>query len=233
MWQILRERPVILAAALALLVIGGVLLVSPFGADIRSVIQSIDEAMLMALRSADPADPLGPEFVEEVVRDLTALGGVTITFLLVMTVVAFLVIGGRRRTAVFVVATIVSGLVFSLLLKAGFDRPRPDLVPHGSHVHTASFPSGHAAMAAVVYLTLAAVLTRVLPHRAQRVLAVVLALVVTLAVGFSRVYLGVHWPTDVLAGWLVGGGWAAGAWAVERALQREGDLEAPPATLSD
>ena len=113
----------------------------------------------------------------------------------------------------------------STLLKIGFDRPRPDLVPHEAIVYTASFPSGHAMLAAVVYLTLGALLARVQPRRLLKLYLLGLAILLTVAVGASRVYLGVHWPTDVVAGWAVGAAWALLCWAAALWLQRQGRVE--------
>ncbi|WP_426959868.1 phosphatase PAP2 family protein [Muricoccus radiodurans] len=99
-------------------------------------------------------------------------------------------------------------MIASSLLKIGYDRPRPDLVPHAVEVYTASFPSGHAMLSAVTYLTLGALLMRVQPSRRVRSFVLGMAILTTLMVGISRVYLGVHWPTDVMAGWCFGAGWA-------------------------
>jgi undecaprenyl-diphosphatase len=110
-------------------------------------------------------------------------------------------------------------------LKRGFARPRPALVPHGVLVHTASFPSGHAMLSAVVYLTLGAVLARVQPQRRLKAYVLTVAVVLTMLVGLSRIYLGVHWPTDVLAGWVAGAAWALMVWCVAVWLQRHGALE--------
>ena len=125
------------------------------------------------------------------------------------------------------VAPLVSLALLSTLLKSGFDRPRPDIVPHGAEVLTASFPSGHAMLSAIVYLTLAALLSRVQERRRVKVFLVALGVAITLLVGASRVYLGVHWPSDVLAGWAVGAAWAALCWFVALQLQRRGKVEDP------
>jgi undecaprenyl-diphosphatase len=117
------------------------------------------------------------------------------------------------------------GIVVSLLLKQAFARPRPDLVPHGSHVYTSSFPSGHSMMAAVTYLTIGALLARAHEGAAIKAYVIILATLLTTAVGISRVYLGVHWPTDVLAGWTTGGCWAVLCWTLANRLQRRGEIE--------
>ena len=185
-----------------------------------------DTAVLMALRNpADPADPLGPGWLEELGRDVTAFGGVGILGFLTLAVAGFLWLQGNRRSMWLMLAAVGSGQVLSSLAKHGFDRPRPDLVPHGMQVYTASFPSGHSMMAAITYLTLATLVARVLPSRALKAYVLVLAVLVTLAVGVSRVYLGVHWPTDVLAGWTAGAAWALAWWLVARWLGWRGAVE--------
>ena len=137
----------------------------------------------------------------------------------------YLWLSGRRRSMLLLVASVGGGQMLSTLFKRGFDRPRPDLVPHEAIVYTASFPSGHAMMAAVTYLTLGAMLARVQPTRVLRVYVLALAAIVTVAVGISRVYLGVHWPTDVLAGWTAGAAWALACWTVARWLAQRGAVE--------
>lgn len=230
LWKTLGERPLVLALALVLLGAGVWLLVGLPGA--RSAILAMDEAVLLAFRSADDlTDPIGSRSVEEGMRDITALGGVTVTTVLLFVAVGFVALAGRTRTALYLLVAIGSGIITGFLLKSGFDRPRPELVPHGAYVMTSSFPSGHASTAAVLYLTLGAALSRVLHRPSQRVLVMSVAVLLAVAVGVSRVYLGVHYPTDVLAGWFVGGGWAAGTWTLERALQRRGLLEPAPANV--
>jgi undecaprenyl-diphosphatase len=172
-----------------------------------------DARLLLALRSpADPADPLGAVWVEELGRDVTALGSIGVLTALTLAVAGFLWLQGNRRSMWLMLFAVAGGQALSTLAKAGFDRPRPELVPHGAQVYTASFPSGHAMMAAVTYLTLGAMVARVQPTRALKAYVLGLAIAVTVAVGVSRVYLGVHWPTDVLAGWTAGAAWALGCW---------------------
>jgi undecaprenyl-diphosphatase len=185
-----------------------------------------DEAVLLALRApGNPADPLGPPWIEELARDVTALGGVGVLTFLTLAAGGLLWLQRRRGTAFFLLAAVGSGVALSNLAKSLFDRPRPDLVPHGSYVYTASFPSGHSMMAAVTYLTLAVLVARTFPERALKVYVVALAVIVTLSVGVSRVYLGVHWPTDVLAGWAAGGAWAFSCAALARYLSHRGAIE--------
>lgn len=187
---------------------------------------AIDEAILLSLRTpGDRSDPLGPGWVEELGRDATALGGVGVLTFITLASVVFLMLSGKRRAAIFLAVAIASGIALSVALKSGFDRPRPDLVPHGSIVYTASFPSGHSMMSALVYLTLGALLARMQPKRRLKVYVLLLALLVTVAVGVSRVYLGVHWPTDVLAGWAAGATWAMLCWIVVLWLQRNRQVE--------
>jgi undecaprenyl-diphosphatase len=184
-----------------------------------------DTALLLALREpADPADPLGPPWVEELMRDVTALGGLVTLAAITLAVAVFLGLRRRRGDMWLVLAAVGGGQVLSTLFKRGFDRPRPDLVPHEAVVYTASFPSGHAMMAAVTYLTLGALLANAQTSRRIKAFLMGVAVLVTLAVGVSRVYLGVHWPTDVLAGWAAGAAWATLCLAVARWLRRRGAL---------
>ena len=170
---------------------------------------SLDRDILLFLRTpGDLSDPIGPWWVEEIGRDLTALGGVAVLVLTTVVVSLFFLLQRRWSTALYILATVGGGIVLSSIAKEFFDRPRPDLVPHGSLVHTASFPSGHSMMAAVAYLTLGAMVARAQKRWALKVYTLAVAVLLTLLVGISRVYMGVHWPTDVAAGWLGGGAWA-------------------------
>ncbi|MBP1149964.1 phosphatase PAP2 family protein [Methylocaldum sp. RMAD-M] len=188
--------------------------------------RAVDTAILLALRNpADPTDPIGPRWVEEMFRDFTALGGVGVIVFITLGVAGYLALLRKRRTVLLLAIAVVGGLLVNTLLKLGFDRPRPDLVPHGAYVYTASFPSGHAMLATATYLTLGALLARVLPDRRTKFFVLTMAVVLCLLVGFSRVYLGVHWPSDVAAGWMIGAAWALIWWLVARWLQRERIVE--------
>lgn len=190
--------------------------------------QSVDRAVLLALREpADLSDPIGPPWMEEAGRDFTALGGFMVLSLLTLTVCGFLFLNGKHRVALLVLVAVAGGILGSHLLKSVFQRPRPDIVPHRAVVSSPSFPSGHAMQSAATYLTLGAVLARVQKRRRLKIYIIALAAFLTLLVGFSRVYLGVHYPTDVLAGWTAGGVWAFFCWAVALLLQRRGAIEKP------
>ena len=126
--------------------------------------RALDEAILLAMRNpADPSDPIGPRWFEEVMRDFSALGGTAVLTAMTLAVAGFLVVTDKRHTALKVIAAVITGTVLSQMLKLGFARPRPDLVPHGSNVYTASFPSGHSMLSAIVYLTLAALVAQTQP----------------------------------------------------------------------
>ncbi len=226
-----RVRPYLKHRALAAL-----LLLSFFGwafanlADemMEGETRAFDTAVLLALRDpADPTDPLGPGWLEEMGRDVTALGGLGVLAGITLAAAGYLWLSGRRGAMWLMIAAVAGAQVFSTLFKLGFDRPRPDLVPHGAITYTSSFPSGHAMMAAATYLTLAVMLARAQPRRRLKAYILAVAVTITLAVGVSRVYLGVHWPTDVLAGWAAGAGWALLCWIVADWLERRGALLVP------
>jgi undecaprenyl-diphosphatase len=193
--------------------------------------RSLDRTLLLSMRNAsDIAQPWGPRWLQEMARDFTALGGFGVLTLLGLATVGYLMMLRKSHAAIAVVIAVGGGILLSTLLKMYFDRARPDLVPHGSFVYTASFPSGHSMMAAVTYLTLGALLARI--HAPLRVKSYLLgcAILLTLLVGVSRVYLGVHWPSDVAAGWAVGAAWALLSSFVVRALQWRGQVEPPVRT---
>lgn len=193
-----------------------------------------DEALLLALRMpGDPADPIGSARFEEAVRDVTALGSFAVLALVTLAAAGFLFALGRNAEAGLVLFTAIGGQFVSETLKAFVGRPRPDLVAHIVDTTSASFPSGHAMMSAAIFLTIGAMLARVQERRRVKTYIRAVAVLITLLVGASRVYLGVHWPTDVLAGWCLGAAWAilcwgALAWITRRSF-RGSRCENPPA----
>ncbi len=188
--------------------------------------RSLDRDLLLLLRTpGDLSEPIGPHYLEEIGRDLTALGGVVVLTLAIIAAAGFFLLRRQFGTMLYLLLATGSGILLSSFAKQAFDRPRPDLVPHESIVYTASFPSGHSMMAAVTYLTLGVLIARVLPQRRLKIYVLSVLTLVTVAVGVSRVYLGVHWPTDVLAGWLGGAGWAMACLLVARMLARRGHVE--------
>lgn len=187
---------------------------------------AIDRWIMLALRQPGQLEtPIGPVWLHHAMGDITALGGGVSLTLLTLAVTGFLLAARRFATAGFVAASITAGALLSGALKAIFLRARPDIVPHLATVYDTSFPSGHAMNSAVVFLTLGALLTRTQESRAVRVYLVAVAILLTLLVGASRVYLGVHWPSDVIAGWIVGAAWATLCLALARLLQARRGLE--------
>ncbi|MGH7213160.1 MAG: phosphatase PAP2 family protein [Tepidisphaeraceae bacterium] len=188
--------------------------------------QQFDEWAVRALRQKqDPSKPIGPAWMAEVGRDITALGGVAVLTLATLAVAGFLALNRKYHAMLLVLVATGGGLALSSMLKGFFDRGRPELVPHLSHVYTSSFPSGHSMLAAVVYLTLGSLLTGLTRERTSKIYFLAVALVLTFLIGASRVYMGVHYPTDVLAGWTAGLVWAMLCWLVARWLRRRGAVE--------
>lgn len=183
-------------------------------------IRALDEWLFLALRHpADPADPLGPPWLEEAALEITALGGYTLIILALAAVTGLLVVTRRYGPALYAVLSVGSGALVSQGLKQYYERPRPDLAAHLDSVHTASFPSGHALVVTVAYLTLAALVIRFFDDLRVRLYVLFVAIFVSVMVGVTRVYLGVHWPSDVAAGWALGAAWASLSWLVVAALQ--------------
>ena len=190
-----------------------------------------DRWLLQALRStADPSVPAGPRWLQTAMIDVTALGGVAVLTIITIIAVGYLVAGRKWAMGLFLAGAVIGGSTLNTLLKLGFARNRPDIVAHLVDVQTASFPSGHAMNSAVVYLTLGALLARAEKDRAVRLYLISVAIMLTLIIGSSRVYLGVHWPSDVIAGWCVGASWALLCSLAARMLQKRRKLEQPGET---
>ena len=187
--------------------------------------QAFDQKLLLAFRHSDTREPLGPRFVQEAARDVTSLGGTAVLTIVTLIAAGFLSLDGKRHMAFFVCGSVLGGTIAGTILKDLFHRPRPDLVPYSAYFSGASFPSGHSLMSAVTYLTLGALLARSHERRRLKAYFLLVAISLTFAVGVTRVYLGVHWPTDVLAGWTAGAVWALLCWLLARRLQSQRTLE--------
>jgi undecaprenyl-diphosphatase len=187
--------------------------------------QAIDRKILLAMRRPGNLEPLGPPAIQEAARDLTALGSVSILGVLTALVAGYLALDGKRHMALFVCGSVLSGLAVTTILKDVFERPRPDLVPYEAYASGASFPSGHSMMSAAIYLTLGALLARSHERKRLKAYFLLIAALLSFLVGITRVYLGVHWPSDVLAGWTAGAVWALVCWLAARQLQDRRALE--------
>jgi undecaprenyl-diphosphatase len=206
---------------LFLLVVSGIFLFIRLADEVREGdTQRFDERILRLLRRTDDAGvPLGPPWLREAALDVTALGSPVLLTLVVIAVVGFLLLQKQFDMAVLTLLTTSGGSMLSLWLKQLMERGRPTVVPHLREVSTPSFPSGHAMLSAVVYLTLGILLMQVVRGRLIRLYCLLWAMLLTLLVGVSRIYLGVHYPTDVLAGWTAGLVWALACWLVAQYLR--------------
>ncbi|RYD66765.1 MAG: phosphatase PAP2 family protein [Sphingomonadales bacterium] len=178
-----------------------------------------DRAIMLAMRvPGHPDTPTGPAWLPSAVRDVTALGSSIVLTAVVVVTATFLGLRRRMRSVALVLLATISGSLAVTLIKALVGRSRPDLIDRLMVEASHSFPSGHAANSAIVYLTLATLLLPILQEREMRRFVIVVALLLTGVIGISRVYLGVHWPSDVLAGWVFGSGWAIAWWRLELKL---------------
>jgi undecaprenyl-diphosphatase len=174
-----------------------------------------DSAILLAFRTpGNLAQPIGPRWLLQSAIDISALGGFTFIWLFTLVVAGFFAFTRRWRALVIFLAAIGGASVLDSLLKLSFHRARPEIVPHLTYVTNASFPSGHAMISAATYLTVGAMLARTQPSMRVRVYLLVVFITTTLLIGISRLYLGVHWPSDVFAGWCAGAAWALVFWVI-------------------
>lgn len=169
----------------------------------------------------------GSHWMVETMRDITSLASVALIILVAVLTLAYLLLRRAWQTSIIMIILLAATQTTVTVLKQCFARPRPDLITHGDHVFTLSFPSGHASMAAAVYLTLGWVGMRLHDQRRMVVFFWLTSVLFLGLVGFSRIYLGVHWTSDVLAGWSVGVFWAClcsllNQWLDQRKLQRTG-----------
>jgi undecaprenyl-diphosphatase len=225
-----RKTPDLMA--LARREIGPIAAVLALGALLLAFLQIADEvgegathgfdiAILYALRvPGHPETPIGPWWLTTAATDVTALGSISVLSIIVLLVFGLIVSLRRPREAVVLLAASAGGMALTGLLKGVFQRDRPPLILHLAPAINASFPSGHATLSATVYLTLGALIAHFAHRRRVRIYALSAAVILAVLVGCSRVYLGVHWPTDVLAGWCVGSAWALVCWSAALLWER-------------
>jgi len=204
-----------------LIIVGGTFLFLLLGDAVsEGTTQEFDEKIVRLVR--DPNDPSkirGPKWAMEIARDITALGGYFVLTLVTVAVCGFLALIGKQIALRIILISVLGGWIGGMGLKALFERQRPDVVEHLSHVQSSSFPSGHSMMSAVVYLTLGALLDRFFAGRWLRLYILGLAILLSFLVGCSRILMGVHYPTDVLAGWTAGLVWATLCYLLTRRWQ--------------
>ena len=210
------------ALAAAALAGGGVWALLHLGGEMREgETVAFDRRLILALRvPGHPHEAVGPAWLTDMLRDVSALGSTAIIAL--ATVLATAVLAYRRhwRRALVLIVVVLLAEASDDLLKAIYNRGRPDFAVAGLYTQSQSFPSGHSTASAALWLTIATVSASFEARTDAKVLWFVMAIATILAVGFSRVYLGAHWPTDVLAGWIVGAAWALVGWAGWHGLGR-------------
>jgi undecaprenyl-diphosphatase len=192
---------------------------------------AFDRNIILAFRDpGDPSVPIGPAWIQEAARDLTSLGSIVVLATITAAFAGYLFLARKQAAAWLMLFAVFGGIALSDLLKLAFARPRPDFVAPAARVFTTSFPSGHATLSAITYLTIAALLAQSQSSSRIGRYFVIVAALLTILIGISRVYLGVHYPTDVLGGWCVGTAWALGCWLLMTWLQRGERVEAagPP-----
>jgi undecaprenyl-diphosphatase len=207
-----RANPLILflAAALFLFIFGFVAQEVTEGKT-----SAFDRFIILSLRDpANPSVPLGPAWLQEAARDVTSLGSIVVLAIITFAVVGYLFLARKHVAALLMLIAVFGGVALNDLLKAAIARPRPDIVTHAVRVFTTSFPSGHASLSAITYLTVGALLAQSQSSHKVSIYFMALAAFLTVIVGTTRIYLGVHYPTDVLGGWCIGAAWAMACWIV-------------------
>jgi undecaprenyl-diphosphatase len=222
--RIVRVARAEVAAVFALLIIAtGVLSFIELADDMQELDgQSFDQAILMMMRPyPDALDrPWGPWWLPEAAADLTSLGGISVLGLFALIALGFLLIQKKPLSAVLLVVGLIGGVALSEGLKSVFARERPPVDYQMVETLNASFPSGHALLATVFYLTLGVMLTRAFPQRRLKAYALGAAITIALLIGVTRIYLGAHWATDVFAGWSIGAAWAMCLWLFAYVVER-------------
>jgi undecaprenyl-diphosphatase len=224
----LRNTDLLTLAALAIVVMGTWVVIELSDAVLEGSTQRYDDRVLAWLRApTDPTKPIGPAWFVAMWTDLSALGSSSVLTLVTLACAGALLMAKRYRMLIVLAIVVGGGALLTLWMKEFFNRPRPPYAEMMPYIVTASFPSGHSMLSAVVYMTLAVLLARTSSQRCFKIYFIAVGAVITLLVGFSRVYLGVHYPTDVLAGWSAGLTWAMLWWLVVYFLQQTRLVERP------
>ena len=221
-----REQGLLVGLVAGAALVGG--FINLAGEMLEGDTQAFDVAFLKSLRmNGDLATPHGPSWMLDAMRDITALGGVTVLSMVSALAIAFLLTRGRVKQASYTMLATGGGALMGKLLKTLCARERPEVVPHLVEVTSLSFPSGHSMNSAIIYLTLAVMISRSFDERRARIFTIGTSALLVLAIGFSRLYLGVHYPTDVLGGWTVGASWALAMGLIATRLQERHQIEEP------
>ena len=209
---VIRERRLLLLAGLSVLlaVFGVVELTDDV---LEGDTQALDETVLQWFRHAD-GTPIGPSWLPLAAQDLTALGSHSVLTLICVLAVGLCLMARRFDVLAMLTFSGVGATVINFGLKALFARPRPSIVEPLVDVHTYSYPSGHALMSFALYLSFAAVTAELAAGFRTRAYLVCGGLLIAGIVGMTRIYLGVHYPSDVIGGWAIGGAWALLCWIV-------------------
>jgi len=203
-----------------------------FGTIAQNVIKgtsyAFDRRIILALRDpTNPSAPIGPAWVQEAARDLTSLGSIIVLAIITLSVSGYLFLARKYAAAWLMIVAVFGGIVLNDLLKSAFARPRPDILYQAARVFTSSFPSGHAELSAITYLTAAALLAESQNSFKIGLYFIAVSALLTILIGVSRVYLGVHYPTDVLGGWCIGAAWALACWVLMTWLRRKVRINLP------
>lgn len=209
-----QRRPLRYLWIVAGLAVTGLLIIALWSEIAEGELAAIDTFILLLFRQPGHLNEMiGPAWLRQTMLDITTLGGTTVLTLVIVGSAAFMVVKGAYRIAALIVGATTGGSLMVVALKGFLERPRPTIVDHLVTETSMSFPSGHAANSAIVYLTIALLFMRLEPKLSTRLFVLAVAIIIVTAIGISRITLGVHWPSDVLAGWLFGTGWAC-FWAL-------------------
>ena len=181
--------------------------------------QAFDQMVLHWMQPV-AGQPRGPWWLHEAAADITSLGGIAVLTLFAVVALGMLLILRKWLSALLLLIGLAGGVALSEGLKALFQRERPPAAFQAVETLNASFPSGHALLSTVFYLTVAVMMTRAFPRRRLKAYVLGVGMAFALMVGLTRVYLGAHWASDVMAGWCVGAAWAMALWLVSYAVER-------------